>query len=263
MNELDATIEQEKNPFKKLDLQLEKVDALINEVGKCIDRRDNFAYQSIFNGYQRLLKDLESSGVLIYNTMLVDREMLDSIHNKDSGIGGETFYEMTITSLNCLKPIIKDCFCDEEGIKIKAHFDEIEEIVISEFNKAKFTIWAAVAWTSNPKIIEILEKKHKEGLNIQLIMSKEYYSKNKATFDQLGKSGIEVYMVNKWGWDDCNRMHDKFSVIDLKMVISGSYNYTETAENNIENITIIQEPNAVKGFLEEFKRIKTVHGVKS
>ena len=230
---------------------------------KCLDKRDNFAYQSIFNGYQRLLKDLERSGILIYNTIIVDKKMLESINCDEAGISGASFYEMIIASLYCLKPIIKDCFCVEEGIKIKAHFDEIEEIIIREFNKAKFTIWAAVAWVSNPKIIEILEKKQKEGLNIQLIMSKEYYSKNQETFDQLEKSGIEVYMVNKWGWVDCNRMHDKFSVVDLKMVINGSYYYTETAENNFENITIIQEPNAVKGFLEEFKRIKTVHLMKS
>jgi len=51
-------------------------------------------------------------------------------------------------------------------------------------------------------------------------------------------------------------MHNKFAVIDEKEVITGSYNWTNNAEeNNYENAVFITDPEIVKQFSSEFDRL--------
>ncbi|EOB01443.1 Putative phospholipase D family member FLJ33580-like protein [Anas platyrhynchos] len=51
-------------------------------------------------------------------------------------------------------------------------------------------------------------------------------------------------------------MHHKFAIVDRKMVITGSLNWTtEAIQNNRENILIMEDAEYVQPFLEEFERI--------
>ena len=38
-------------------------------------------------------------------------------------------------------------------------------------------------------------------------------------------------------------------------VICGSFNYTQNAANNIENLTVFRDPRIAQNYLEEFKRV--------
>ena len=51
-------------------------------------------------------------------------------------------------------------------------------------------------------------------------------------------------------------MHHKVIIIDQKVVITGSYNFTESTETvNDENVVIIFSPEIAKKYLEEFQRV--------
>ncbi|XP_041838015.1 mitochondrial cardiolipin hydrolase isoform X3 [Melanotaenia boesemani] len=51
-------------------------------------------------------------------------------------------------------------------------------------------------------------------------------------------------------------MHHKFAVVDSRLLITGSLNWTLTAvQNNMENILITEEPDLVKPFIKEFHRM--------
>ncbi|RKP08943.1 hypothetical protein THASP1DRAFT_11763, partial [Thamnocephalis sphaerospora] len=51
-------------------------------------------------------------------------------------------------------------------------------------------------------------------------------------------------------------MHNKFAVLDDKVLITGSYNWTKAAHyNNNENIIILNHPGAIKSYKHEFERI--------
>jgi competence ComEA-like helix-hairpin-helix protein len=48
-------------------------------------------------------------------------------------------------------------------------------------------------------------------------------------------------------------MHNKFAVIDNKMVITGSYNWTASAgERNNENLLVIDDKNIIKEYQNQF-----------
>lgn len=51
-------------------------------------------------------------------------------------------------------------------------------------------------------------------------------------------------------------MHHKFAVVDERLLITGSLNWTQTAvQRNKENILITEEPDLVQPFVKEFQRL--------
>ena len=69
------------------------------------------------------------------------------------------------------------------------------------------------------------------------------------------KHGAEctaIHMKN-----DMASMHHKFTVIDRRVVITGSYNYTTSASrSNYENLVLLESPAAAEQFAAEFEKIK-------
>lgn len=53
-------------------------------------------------------------------------------------------------------------------------------------------------------------------------------------------------------------MHNKFCVVDNKLVITGSYNWTHNANTNDENITILNDQTNTALYTHEFRRIKNI-----
>ena len=79
-------------------------------------------------------------------------------------------------------------------------------------------------------------------------------------FNQLIKSGGSLWIAKQ----DIGFMHHKFCVIDDKIAITGSYNWTYYAETrNIENIVITDNPDIVNRFSTEFNRLTSLLPVSS
>jgi phosphatidylserine/phosphatidylglycerophosphate/cardiolipin synthase-like enzyme len=51
-------------------------------------------------------------------------------------------------------------------------------------------------------------------------------------------------------------MHDKFIVVDGKVVETGSFNFTSSAENrNAENVLVLHDPQVAARFQPEWSRL--------
>lgn len=146
----------------------------------------------------------------------------------------------------------------DDPIELKTHFEDIQNEIIEEVRKAKYSIWVAVAWFTDPKLFEELLKKKEEGIDVKVIIvdddiNKKYGFPFEDHFDTYRVPGRGIYE---------NIMHNKFCVIDLKTVISGSYNWTRKAQYNDESIDIknsreAAEPYATK-FIELKKRVNKI-----
>lgn len=79
------------------------------------------------------------------------------------------------------------------------------------------------------------------------------------------KEGVDFQkLINKRGHfyysSSENMVHHKFCIIDNRIVITGSYNWTYYAENrNWENIVIFENAKTVKKYINEFEKIKQNH----
>ena len=111
-------------------------------------------------------------------------------------------------------------------------------------------------WTGPPERAcwhhdELLAKK-KQGVHVRLIISEE--SSNRPFYQQLSEN-FDLILIPHHGWDDWNRMHDKFCIIDFEYVMHGSYNWTKAANYNDETLATALDRDFVKKFSDEFIRL--------
>lgn len=53
----------------------------------------------------------------------------------------------------------------------------IKKKIISEIRQAKYVIWVAVAWFTDPVFFEELKKKARQGVNVQVIVDDDDINK--------------------------------------------------------------------------------------
>ena len=87
----------------------------------------------------------------------------------------------------------------------------------------------------------------KQPLTVRLRQSGKYYRQLSENFD--------LRLIPHHGWNDWNRMHDKFCIIDFEYVMHGSYNWTKTANFNDETLATALDRDFVKKFADEFIRL--------
>lgn len=136
----------------------------------------------------------------------------------------------------------------------KAFFNQIRSEITPLLHKAKGEVLVAMAWfTSNELFQELLDCINR-GVNVELVLLDNasnfmYYAPDFNLFIKAG--GIMRIAKVENGF-----MHHKFCVIDSDIVITGSYNWTYSAETkNIENIVMTDNKVVVTQFRNEFKKL--------
>jgi phosphatidylserine/phosphatidylglycerophosphate/cardiolipin synthase-like enzyme len=124
----------------------------------------------------------------------------------------------------------------------------IQQVVSSAQESIDFL---AYSFTSD-ELAQALIERAGLGVTVRGVFDKDQYHSNAGTeFDRLASTGIDVRL------DGNERlMHHKFIIIDEKIVITGSYNFSNNAEhNNDENTLIIHNQDIASQFLAEFQHI--------
>jgi hypothetical protein len=142
---------------------------------------------------------------------------------------------------------------------VNVHFERIRSSIINEIVSAKNTIKVAVYWFTNHELFDLLYQKQIGGIQCELIIHNDYINNRDSglPFQKFIDAGGKFYFS-----DDDNPMHNKFCIIDNKVLINGSYNWTYYAESkNRENVLIIKnEQEVIQAFEKEF--IKLIELVK-
>jgi phosphatidylserine/phosphatidylglycerophosphate/cardiolipin synthase-like enzyme len=111
------------------------------------------------------------------------------------------------------------------------------EAVVRELNAAKASVLVqAYSFTSAP-IAKALVDAHKRGVKVEVILDKSQRTEKYSSADFVHNAGIPVRI-------DANHAiaHNKIVVIDGETVITGSFNFTKSAEqNNAENLLVIRD----------------------
>ncbi len=109
----------------------------------------------------------------------------------------------------------------------------------------------AFSFTSND-LGEIVRQKAEAGLTISGVMDDEQIRSNQGTeFDPFRQAGLDVLIDGIDG-----QMHHKVFVVDEKIVVLGSYNFSQAAEErNDENLLIVYNEKIAEQFVQEFQRV--------
>jgi phosphatidylserine/phosphatidylglycerophosphate/cardiolipin synthase-like enzyme len=111
------------------------------------------------------------------------------------------------------------------------------EAVVKEINAAKTTLLVqAYSFTSAP-IAKALVDVHKRGVKVQVILDKSQRTEKYSSADFVAHAGIPTLIDAKHAI-----AHNKIMVVDDQTVITGSFNFTRSAEqDNAENLLVIRD----------------------
>lgn len=135
-----------------------------------------------------------------------------------------------------------------------ALFTGIKNFIIEKLNGAGSSIRVAVAWFTNDDLFQVLLQLLDKGIKVELVIIDDHINRNEfgLDFNIFISKGGHFYLSTKE-----KNMHNKFCVIDNKMVITGSYNWTYYAETrNWENIIVSNDEFIINQYENEFEEIK-------
>jgi len=138
---------------------------------------------------------------------------------------------------------------NHEGSKVffspgRACLDTISQAIAS----ATKSIDVCVFTISDDRIASALQRQHARRVSVRILSDNDKIFDLGSDIQRLSKIGIPVRLDRGQG-----HMHHKFAVFDHKTVLTGSYNWTRSAEtSNNENIIVTVESSVVKAFEEEF-----------
>lgn len=137
--------------------------------------------------------------------------------------------------------------------EVDVHCADILRFLQNELSLAEKNIKIAVSWFTNYALFKQLKDLADKGINIQLIINNDSVNNGGycLNFNELIQAGIHISLV-----EYPHLIHHKFCIIDNKIVINGSYNWTRFSEKNYENIMIFRNNNyVIQSFDEEFENI--------
>ena len=157
---------------------------------------------------------------------------------KEKGILLLTFYFFLFTSVGRAGMAVHVCF---------SPLGKCSGQIVRELSQAqKEILVAAYAFTSDD-LAWALAKARQRGVKVQVVLDQEFDAGNESSKRLfLEQQGVPVRRVS--GLDRGKRdrgaglMHQKFAVIDRSVVLTGSYNWTVSADNvNDENLLIFRD----------------------
>nr|XP_035155104.1 mitochondrial cardiolipin hydrolase isoform X2 [Callithrix jacchus] len=125
---------------------------------------------------------------------------------------------------------------------------------------------------SSPQLGRAVQLLHQRGVRVRVVTDCDYMALNGSQIGLLRKAGRPGGGAGGEGRpdprgvlgkgiqvrhdQDLGYMHHKFAIVDRRVLITGSLNWTTQAiQNNRENVLIMEDNEYVRLFLEEFERI--------
>ena len=103
------------------------------------------------------------------------------------------------------------------------------------------------------ELAEALYAAKARGVRIRVLVDRERAEAGASGIRGLRLNGVPVRTL---GVPEQSLMHHKFAVFDERLLATGSYNWTNSAEHaNYENLVVLDAPELVRRFQQEFHRL--------
>lgn len=129
---------------------------------------------------------------------------------------------------------------------------EIFARIVKELEGADFEILIASAWFTDEELFHIVKNKAAQNVKVELIIA-DNQENLKLDFDELVSLGASVTKIKNVGY---GIMNQKFCVIDKRIALHGSYNWSVNArKNNHESIIVTNHAETVAHLIANFNDI--------
>lgn len=130
--------------------------------------------------------------------------------------------------------------------------------IAREIDQAKKEILVAVYAFTSEELAEALAQAKKRGVAVQVVVDQDFDSRNdKSKVKYLEQQKVPVRRHSGQRTSTADResglMHQKFAVIDRKILLTGSYNWTHSADKlNDENLLMFRDAGPLA---EEYRKV--------
>jgi len=132
-------------------------------------------------------------------------------------------------------------------------YDDPETVIVENINKAEVFIDIAMYTFTDKEISQAVIEAKERGVKVRIYLDRSQVEAKYSSSRLLVEKGLEVRISS-----NNYIMHNKFAVIDSKIVITGSYNWTASASTrNDENLMVIDDPEIIKIFQNQFINLWT------
>ena len=98
---------------------------------------------------------------------------------------------------------------------------------------------------------DALVQAKERGIDVKIVWDKSNWNDSGSEYQKLKNSGIEVRIDYRHGL-----LHDKVAIIDQHIIITGSYNWSQAAnQENQENLVVIDSQAWALDYEEQFQQI--------
>jgi mitochondrial cardiolipin hydrolase len=168
-------------------------------------------------------------------------------------IGGDNAVA-TLLWLEKLNKTIDNFRQSETSFIAEAHFSPGEDCrrqLLDLLVSARASIDISVFTISDDRLTDAILAAHNRGAKVRLITDNDKARDQGSDIFHLIDQGVPVRMDASE-----NHMHHKFAIIDKKILVNGSFNWTRSATDyNQENILVTDEPKLVSAYLNEFEEL--------
>ncbi len=142
----------------------------------------------------------------------------------------------------------------DNGVRIETYFspsDGARQHLLDYLGTAKTSVTMLAFSFTDDETGAAMVDLHRRGVSVKVVMEKRNAEGLGSEYGTLEAAGVPILRD-----DNCYTAHNKFIVIDDQIVITGSYNFTNRAENiNDENLVIISDPTLARLYTAEFNRL--------
>ena len=126
-----------------------------------------------------------------------------------------------------------------------------EDQIISWIDRANSSIHVLIYSFTLDGIRDALIQAQGRSVQVRVVFEQNSISDSGSEYQNLKDAGLEVRADGNSAY-----MHDKVMIVDGKVVLTGSYNWSSHAENdNNENLVAIASDNVAGTYESEFQRI--------
>jgi phosphatidylserine/phosphatidylglycerophosphate/cardiolipin synthase-like enzyme len=142
-----------------------------------------------------------------------------------------------------------------DGTLVESYFapeDRIAERLVALVGQAQGSVRFMAFSFTDQQLAQTLIDRARAGVDVSGVVERRGAQTSYAQYPPLREAGIDVLL-------DGNPyvMHHKVIIIDEAIVVTGSFNFSESADRrNDENVLIIYNPEVARHYLEEFARVR-------
>jgi phosphatidylserine/phosphatidylglycerophosphate/cardiolipin synthase-like enzyme len=123
------------------------------------------------------------------------------------------------------------------------------DAIIKEVKAAKRSVLVQAYWFTSASIAKALVEAHKRGVKVEVILDRSRTEIDNEQADSIVQNDVPTFIDDKH-----TTAHSKVVIIDGQVVITGSFNFTDQAEEeNVENLLVIRDKAIADRFTANWK----------